>query len=122
MYPRLTRLLAVVLVILLLLPAALAGESGEPEPYDPDEFPSWAQSLWRFHVVAIGALPLSYFLTNIGVQARVAIREPGRGFSMTGELEEQSDRRLLLGVTVAVSAGVGILDAILGLFTDDESH
>ena len=78
------RTLALLLILLLSLPAGLFGadsKSGSstkdeledvypdllPEPYDPDEYPAWTKKLRRATVVFVGSYPLSVFFTKLGM-------------------------------------------------------
>ena len=76
--------LALLLILLLSLPAGLFGADSSsssskdseldnvypdllPEPYDPDEYPSWTKKTRRFVVVFVGSYPLSVFFTKLGM-------------------------------------------------------
>ena len=78
------RTLALLLILLLSLPAGLFGaDTGSststkdeledvypdllPEPYDPDEYPDWTKKTRRFVVVFVGSYPLSVFFTKLGM-------------------------------------------------------
>ena len=78
------RTLALLLILLLSLPAGLFGadsKSGSstkdeledvypdllPEPYDPVEYPAWTKKLRRATVVFVGSYPLSVFFTKLGM-------------------------------------------------------
>ena len=80
------KILALMLILLLSLPAGLFGadssssskddkdnELGDvypdllPEPYDPDEYPDWTKKTRRFIVVFVGSYPLSVFFTKLGM-------------------------------------------------------
>ena len=78
------RTLALLLILLLSLPAGLFGadsKSGSstkdeledvypdllPEPYDPDEYPARTKKLRRATVVFVGSYPLSVFFTKLGM-------------------------------------------------------
>ena len=75
------RTLALLLILLLSLPAGLFGADSKsstsnkdeledvypdllPEPYDPDEYPAWTKKLRRATVVFVGSYPLSVFFTK----------------------------------------------------------
>ena len=76
--------LALLLILLLSLPAGLFGASSKstndknneldnvypdllPEPYNPDEYPAWTKKLRRATVVFVGSYPLSVFFTKLGM-------------------------------------------------------
>ena len=76
--------LALLLILLLSLPAGLFGASSKssdsskgeledvypdllPEPYDPDEYPAWTKKTRRFVVVFVGSYPLPVFFTKLGM-------------------------------------------------------
>ena len=76
--------LALLLILLLSLPAGLFGADSKsnkdkndeledvypdllPEPYDPDECPNWTKKTRRFVVVFVGSYPLSVFFTKLGM-------------------------------------------------------
>ena len=76
--------LALLLILLLTLPACLFGADSKsststkdeledvypdllPEPYDPDEYPAWTKKLRRATVVFVGSYPLSVFFTKLGM-------------------------------------------------------
>ena len=76
--------LALLLILLLSLPAGLFGADSSsssskdseldnvypdllPEPYDPDEYPSWTKKTRRFVVVVVGSYPRSVFFTKLGM-------------------------------------------------------
>lgn len=78
------RTLALLLILLLSLPAGLFGADSKsstsnkdeledvypdllPEPYDPDEYPAWTKKLRRATVVFVGSYPLSVFFTKLGM-------------------------------------------------------
>ena len=81
------RTLALLLILLLSLPAGLFGADTKsssnskdkdneledvypdllPEPYDPDEYPAWTKKTRRFVVVFVGSYPLSVFFTKLGM-------------------------------------------------------
>jgi len=85
------KILALLLILLVSLPAGLFGadsntsssttdtskdKNGEledvypdllPEPYDPDEYPAWTKKTRRFIVVFAGSYPLSVLFTKLGM-------------------------------------------------------
>lgn len=78
------RTLALLLILLISLPAGLFGADSTsssskndeldnvypdllPEPYDPDEYPAWTKKLRRATVVFVGSYPLSVFFTKLGM-------------------------------------------------------
>ena len=80
------KILALMLILLLSLPAGLFGADSSssskddkdnelddvypdllPEPYDPDEYPAWTKKTRRFVVVFVGSYPLSVFFTKLGM-------------------------------------------------------
>ncbi|MCK7480367.1 MAG: hypothetical protein M0C28_26285 [Candidatus Moduliflexus flocculans] len=64
-----------------LNPAASASSvSALPEPYGPDEFPSWLTGARRFEIISLGAFPILLFYTRVAFDLR---RWVGNGFDAT---------------------------------------
>lgn len=55
---------AALVALLFLASGTLAGaQEHVPQPYAPDEFPTWLHDLWRADAVFVGSFPFSLFAT-----------------------------------------------------------
>lgn len=59
------RTLSLALILILLAVSGAAQETGEPEPYTPEEFPAWSRSLRRAEIITIGLFPFVFFFTAL---------------------------------------------------------
>lgn len=96
-----------------------------PVPYDPEEFPLWAQDLRRGEIIALGAFPLSmivvslsYELGRFGYQSIRAGEVKGEYapwfFSTSQSATFDNGERIGLVLTSSiVSVGVSIVDHVL---------
>ncbi len=128
------RVVALVLLLLfactVTVPAQQDGNA-EPEPYDPEEFPTWLVKLRRFEVVAFGTFPAALLFSNLGYTLYRFIEASIQGGAVTGEevpvpfgiggadALTQEERRGVITVSVSLSAAVALIDLILGYVHDD---
>ena len=125
----------VLLVVLVFLTAGLGvaqeqSAGGEPEPYTPDEFPSWARDLRRGEIIALGSFPLVLLLSNVGYDVVRFGRESLRAgewnytyapwfFGPPDKPPLSEDERIGVILTAAgISVSVAIVDFIIGRIRD----
>lgn len=104
------RLLLVIFVCTSVLAPVSAAENNGGEPYEPyrqDEFAPWMQDVRRGETLFFGSLPISFAAA-----------------SLTSALlpEQQQPVRFKLGITLGISAGIALLDYILGKFGEQEDE
>lgn len=105
-------ILVAVFVTVAMLCSPLAATAGEPEPYDPDEFPRFARDLRRFEVISLGTIPLTLLFTSLGYRLyRVSTEDIS--WRDAGVFDADQRRRVLT-IGLSLSAAVGVLDFILG--------
>jgi hypothetical protein len=108
-------------------PAAQAPQQNAPEPYDKDEFPRWAQDLWRGEVIFFGAFPFAIFFTLEGYDV-YKYAASGFSSSMTPwPIRSSSDIKYsveeqiwLIVVAAAVSLVVSVTDYLLRRLTSPD--
>jgi hypothetical protein len=91
-----------------------------PDPYSPDEFPDWANSLRRFEIVSLGSFPILLFYSRIALDLG---RFAGNGFDASyapwpfrnefSYKPDNSEQWLAVKVAFGLSLGVGVLDYFL---------
>ncbi len=109
---------------------ALAEESAAaapegPAPYLADEFPRWLRELGRFEAISVGAFPLMYFYTGVGLDL---YRFTASGFDagyapwpFKGPAAYQAtdeDRNLRLATALGLSVGVAAIDLLIRTLRD----
>ena len=101
------------------------GESDEPVPYEEDEFPDWAKDLRRAEIIFAGSLPFTIMLSNAGYGVYgMLTSESGSGdiTSFTTSTTMTNDEKFAILLTGAgLSAGLALVDWIIGLFGDGEA-
>ena len=109
--------ITVVLAVLLLVQPAMLG-ADDPEPYEPDEFPRVAHDLRRFQIITLGSIPLTLLFSSLGYRTwRLATEDELTWRDSGVYTDDQRNRVLSIGLSLSV--GVGLLDYILGVVSDD---
>jgi hypothetical protein len=128
------RLLAAALILTLAagtLPAQAGagnegGDSGQPAPYEPEEFADWLVELRRFEVIAVGTFPAALLLSNLSYSLYRFVSATVENGGVTGESVpnvlgfgagqdlDDDERRGIITVAVSLSTAVAALDWILG--------
>jgi hypothetical protein len=111
-----------------------SAEVEEAEPYEPGEFPDWALELRRAEIVLFGSLPFTLLFTRLfyglgryafySFQAGESTPEylpPLFAPAGTGGYTADDQLRIAL-ISVGASAGVALLDFILGRVRPDETY
>jgi hypothetical protein len=136
-------LVTLILICLLFcsLPAAVAAQeasagegagqgaaidTGEYEPYSPEEFPRWARKLRRFESIFFGSIPITFFFTSAGFETYAYIDHNyspdylplflGNSPAKQQYLADTLWQRVAVGLSL--SALVAGLDYLLGLDGD----
>ncbi|MFP4642958.1 MAG: hypothetical protein ACLFM0_01240 [Spirochaetales bacterium] len=113
-----SRIPVIALLAVLLVAQPVASQDTEPQPYEPDEFPRVARDLRRFQIVTLGSVPLTLFFSSLGYRIWRIGNETELSWRDSGVYtQEQRDRVLTIGLSLSV--GVGVLDYMLGVFSDD---
>jgi hypothetical protein len=111
-----------------LNPAAPAQTPAQkvPEPYEKDEFPQWAQDLWRGCIIAAGSFPFTYFFTLEGYDL---YRYTSQGFNplyapwpfIPASDIIYSDQEKIGLIVTAISASllVAVADYLIGVFSEN---
>jgi len=111
-----------------------SAEVEDAEPYEPGEFPDWAFDLRRAEIVLFGSLPFTLLFSRLfyGL-GRYAFHSYQAGesvpeflpplFAPAGSGDYTADDQLRIALlAVSASAGVALLDFVLGLLRADESY
>ncbi|MBI9105513.1 MAG: hypothetical protein JEZ04_02150 [Spirochaetales bacterium] len=97
-------------------------ESDEPVPYDEEEFPEWLSDVRRAEIIFAGSLPFTILVSNVGYGIYSMISSDAydiTNFTTTASMT--NDEKLqILGIGAGISAGIALLDFILGLFEEEE--
>ena len=115
---------AAAIVCLLACSAANAAAEAEhvPEPYAPNEFPTWSQDLRRAEIVFFGSLPFSLFFTfeayDIGKFALSGFDTllspwPLRSGAEIWAGYSASEKGWLIASALTVSLGVAVADYLI---------
>ena len=114
------RLIAAVLALCLLSLPVFAQTRAAPEPYGPDEFPSWARSLRRGEIIAVGLFPFVYFFSTFafesgrffagGMDPRYA---PGPVRSADGEPLSRNQKHGIILVSISLSMVLALVDHLI---------
>ena len=94
------------------------GPVTEPLPYEELEFPEWAHDLRRFEVIFFGSVPLSYIVTNLVYDLSIYASHDFETEYRMGTARDQDDIEFMLLTSVSVSAGIAVLDYIIGQVKD----
>ena len=109
--------ITVVLALLLVIQPALLS-AGDPEPYEPEEFPRVARDLRRFQIITLGSVPLTLLFSSLGYRAWRLATEEDLTWRDSGVYTDEQ-RNQVLGIGLSLSVGVGMLDFLLGVVSDD---
>ena len=113
-----SRISVFVLLVVVLVAQPIAPQAADPEPYEPDEFPRVARDLRRFEVITLGSVPLTLLFSSLGYRIWRLGNEDELSWRNSGVYsDEQRNRVLTIGLSL--SLGVGLLDFMLGVFSDD---
>lgn len=93
-----------------------ADSSQDPEPYKPEEFPSWARSLRRGEIVALGLFPFVFLFTSLAYQG---LRQVSG--SDSGLLSDLSSDRQKIGM-LTISLSLSTLLAVVDYFLEKGKH
>ncbi len=94
------------------------GPVTEPLPYEEIEFPEWAHDMRRFEVIFFGSVPLSYIVTNLVYDLSIYASHDFKTEYRMGTARDQDDIEFMLITSVSVSAGIAVLDYIIGQVKD----
>jgi hypothetical protein len=94
------------------------GPITEPLPYEDVEFPDWAHDVRRFEVIFFGSVPLTYILTNLVYDVSVYGAHNFERDYAIGTQRDQKDIKFMLLTSVSISAGIAVLDYIIGQAKD----
>ncbi len=108
---------SIVFAVILILQPAILG-AADPEPYEPDEFPRVARDLRRFQIITLGTVPLTLLFSSLGYRTWRIANEDDLSWRDSGVYTDEQRNRVL-GIGLSMSVGVGVLDFVLGLFSDD---
>jgi len=98
-----------VLLFRLATSAVPAESTQEAEPYKPEEFPSWARSLRRGEIIALGLLPFAFLFTSLSYQGlRYASGEGSSGL-FSGPSSDR-DKIAVIGFSLSLSALLALVD------------
>lgn len=107
-------------LVLLFLVAFLLGsctttpqEYGDPEPYREEEFSRGAKDLRRAEIIFLGALPLSYMLTNLLYDSIMDNTTGAEGESTNFTTDYHTRNKLT--IALSASAVISLTDYLLGL-------
>jgi hypothetical protein len=122
--PAGTPIPAVALPALAAEPGGTA-DSDSPEPYGDGEFPRWLKELGRFEAITVGAFPLMYFYSGMGLDL---YRYTSSGFDAayapwpfkgpTSYQQTDADRNLRLATALGLSIGVAATDLLIRWLRD----
>ena len=110
------------LIIFVSLPM-LHSQSGTNNPigvstqFDTTGFPQWAKDLRRAEIIAFGAFPFAYFLTNFSVDSYRWVNHDGDRryapwpFDAAGSVNKTQDERFMtLGIAVGGAVLIAVVD------------
>ncbi len=94
-------------------------DSHTPEPYAPDEFPSWLKDLRRAEIITLGAMPFITFNVTLGFWAINGFDDahsPFDGTTESGITKYTNSQTVgILLTSLGISAGIGISDFLVHL-------
>ncbi len=108
------------LIFLQLAGLVYGQNSSEPVPYEPEEFPSWARSLRRGEIIAVGLFPFMFLFSSLAYDTfRFAASggdpdyAPGPFQSPGASPLSQHEKIGVLTVSISLSALLAFVDYLI---------
>ena len=95
-------------------------------PYEPSEFPLWAQDLRRFEIVFFGTVPFSFLYASAGYSIYTYASHswdpafaPALLGNRTPPLLTNSQKVQIIGISLGLSTAAAVLDFFIGIIKNE---